>query len=195
MSTTKLSRPDGTVVAFQCDACQRIFANEGGYDCCHCWTCRKEQVCGIGSCADCCAKDKAERIAELAKREADLFEKAEKLTEAEYEATGNTVVFSDVGSGDMNGEGYFSSIEVVREHIDPEKLPLFVWGTSQTRFSLDAAGIVESACEQDDVAEGTLENITGIDELQKLLDTWIEDQGNDRITYHEDNMVVVLLNK
>jgi len=94
-------------------------------------------------------------------REAEEFAKATKVTYAEYD---EEVVFWDGhGSGDMGGDGFWSSLETVLEHCDQEELarPMFVWGVSRTYLSLDARSILESNLESQEFYEDAYDNIPG----------------------------------
>lgn len=162
----QLRNPDGTPAsAFQCTICKRVWSDDNWAErCCHCNVCGK--VITFGDCPECRESLYLKRRVE---RDVEDFGKAKKVNETDYKG----VVFCEDLDGDMNGSGYFTSVQSLRENCADLGVPVprYVWGTYTTRFHLDAQGIVESAC--DELHEDAIDDISGIEELQEILDDWI----------------------
>lgn len=189
---TRLQRPDGSPAdAWECDHCKTLWCHavsDYADVCCKCKRCGKVAVIGLGVCAECAPAHQAEWLAD---RRAKSFEAAKKVPEAEY---AGTVVVIEGHLGDLSGDGYFSSVEAVREYCESEgvALPEYVWGTQEIRFTLCAGEIVDERCEQLQLHEGAIDNISRVDLLQWLMDTWIAESATSP-SYMEDRSVAVML--
>lgn len=92
-----------------------------------------------------------------------------------------------------SNEGYFSEWEdfIDRwndEHEPDVEKPLYVWGTSYTRLSLDVDSIIKNAC--DDLHEEAGSNIVDQDELQEFIDRWCAKQTGTE-TYYADHKYTI----
>lgn len=137
-------------------------------------------------CGECRAKNNSER-------EAARFEKAKKVTYEEYD---EEIIYVDgYGSGDMIGDGYWSSLDEFLDHCESEDIepPEYVWGVSQQKFTLDAEDIIDSALENQEFYEDARGNISKEDmnALDKFLTEWCKKV--DLTCYMEDNSVAVLV--
>ena len=128
-----------------------------------------------------------------AERTIELWAKAEKITPEEAAKRG-IEVFADpytekyyFGWDDFDKTFDFES--------DPysEKPPAFVWATTATNISMNAADIIEGACE--DLHEDAIDNISDADEkeLQDFLDSWCEKQNC--VTYWANEKIAIIPDK
>jgi len=166
-------------VAWACGQCRTILSTlDAARDHCRCERC-KGLITGRDYghiCSSCRPIVRDEERAEAKARsvifDAEAFAKARKVPES---AWSDTVVWED-GSGDMSGDGYFSSTDAVRERCarDGVPVPAYVWGTAPEMMSLDADSIIDAAL--DDSYDGARDAITAEaeKELQALLDAWCE---------------------
>lgn len=166
-------------VAWACAQCRTVLAFESDARVhCQCERCKTtlSNRDYTGLCATCRPiareEERAESRARLVTLDAEAFAKARKVPES---AWSDTVVWEE-GSGDMSGDGYFSSTEAVREQCERDGVPVpaYVWGTTPVTMSLDAGSIVESALE--DSYEGAADAVDAgaLAELQAMLDGWCE---------------------
>lgn len=125
----------------------------------------------------------------MAERDAAAFAKARKVPEEEWS---EAVVWED-GSGDLSGDGYFSSPEAVRDSCAANDVPVpaYVWGTAEERMGLDAGDIIDRALE--DTYDGASDSLSAeaTKELQSLLDAWCE--RHPVKWYREDRGVAVVM--
>lgn len=184
-------------VAWACGSCRAIFGHEADARAhCRCERCsvpiaareRSGRLCP--SCAPIArAEQRAESDARMAERDAAAFAKARKVPEEKWTSA---VVWED-GSGDMSGDGYFSSPEAVRDSCAANDVPVpaYVWGTAEEGMGLDAGSIVESALE--DTYDGARDQLSAEAEveLQDLLDAWCE--RHPVKWYREDRSVAVMM--
>lgn len=161
----ELYRQDGTATGvFYCSECRAVFSNEEQARLCH-----GERLCPCGEKSESryslqCSKCSREKFAkESRQREADRFEKAAKITEAEY---GEGMVF--------DADQYYDSVEdAIDGYLDDQK-PEYVWACRDIGVrpaTLD--GLIE------DMLDGMWEDadhydLNGIDELQKAVDAFNE---------------------
>lgn len=166
-------------VAWACGNCRTILAFEPDARAhCACERCKAPLANRdfTGLCPSCRPimreEERAERRARVVTLDAEAFAKARKVPES---AWSDTVVWEE-GSGDMSGDGYFSSTDTVREQCERDGVPVpaYVWGTTPVVMSLDAGHIVDQALE--DSYEGASDAVSAdaLTELQSLLDGWCE---------------------
>lgn len=77
---------------------------------------------------------------------------------------------------------------------DGEDYPTYVLGTEKVSvMNIDFNDVLSSACE--DGYEDMTDNLDyeGVEEIQTLIDKWIEKQGDSNYCYYETNKVIVLL--
>jgi hypothetical protein len=74
-------------------------------------------------------------------------------------------------------DGYFNEFEELIDFCkDAEvEIPEYVWSTTKMTLSMDAASIIENACEE--LHEDAYQNINGEKELQEFLDAWCAKQS------------------
>lgn len=113
------------------------------------------------------------------------FEKARKMTESEY---GDRPVYDPRESGPH--DGYFESIESLRDFCAIGKVPEWVFGTSVKKFHIKAEHVLEMALT--DHHEDAADEVDQ-DSLQVALDAWVA--ANPVTTHEEDRSVVVMLDK
>ncbi len=125
----------------------------------------------------------------MAERDAAAFAKARKVPESEWTSA---VVWED-GSGDMSGDGYFSSTEAVRDSCAANDVPVpaYVWGTGEEGMGLNAGEIIERALEDTYDGAGDQISTEATNELQALLDAWCE--RHPVKWYREDRSVAVVM--
>jgi hypothetical protein len=139
--------------------------------------CMKVCVCGnkldyhyFLRCKEC--RDKADH-----EKERKRFEKAEKLS---LEAYADDPVFWE-GHVGRYGEGYFSGVDEVLDYCETEgfEVPEYVWACTATDFSLDAANIIESELESQEMYEDAADNVSeeARKRLQAYLDVWTKEVG------------------
>lgn len=82
-------------------------------------------------------------------------------------------------------EGYFSDIDEFKEYCEDNdiEIPKYVWSTEKSRISIDAANIIEQACEE--LHEDAYQNVTDEQGLQDFLDAWCAKQSGTE-TYSVD---------
>ena len=160
-----------SVVGYACEKCGKAYDNEYSADvCCKEYSCR---VCGV-------KLDGYRTICNKC-REKELYDKAKKMTYAEYieKFPDNMVVFE--------GE-FFSEIEDVLDHCDcgDKPYPKYVWGTEKCRAEIDIDNIEEWVLS--DTFEDAAFDEDGMAELQIFLNEWNKKYGLDY--FYEDNIVV-----
>lgn len=153
------TRPDGArATVFACGICGNVAHDvRMAEDCCAtkaCRTCGKVTDTGFVECNAC-------RSAGYAAREQDCFDKAKKVTFAEY---GGVWLYVD-------DDRYFSDLDSLLDHYDGEpadKVPTWAWATTGRKFSVDAQDVLESRLE--DWFEDATDYIPDLTELQAALD-------------------------
>lgn len=183
-------------VAWACCHCRIILSTEADARAhCQCTRCglpltreRSGRLCL--TCAPIArTEQRAESDARMAARDAADFAKARKVPEEEWS---EAVVWED-GSGDMSGDGYFSSPEAVRDSCAANDVPVpaYVWGTAEEGMCLDAGDIIERALE--DTYDGARDQLSAEaeGELQDLIDAWRE--RHPVKWYREDRSVAVVM--
>lgn len=71
-------------------------------------------------------------------------------------------------------DGYFSDIEEFFDSFDSEDRPQYIYGTTEDKLEIDMYDVVSDACY--DLHEDAMSCISGIDELQKIVDDWCNKQ-------------------
>lgn len=175
----------GALVAFACPKCGLLFilskteteegkeekAREASAHCvkqCHCGKPLESHY--RLHCADC--RDSLE-----AARERARFMAATKLTIEEYP---DHPVFWAGHSGDMNGDGYFSSVDLLLDHCEDQAVdvPEYVWACTRHDLKLDVGSILQDALEQQDMDPDSANIPTPAGErLQAFIDVWLKELG------------------
>jgi len=156
--------------SFACGTCRRFYGDqraEAEACCsprhCECGTVL-ERSAGYSACAAC-------RTRHASEKEAEWFEKARKVTPAEYEH--EPVHWDGGGHGDF-GEGFWSSVEELLEHCESQEIepPEYVWGCEPTTLTLDGTDIVSRALE--DFYENAFDHVSKEDlrQLDEFLVAW-----------------------
>ncbi len=195
-----ISIPHEKPAAYACGKCRLICPSEAEATT-HC-ACRR---CGATPeapearlsrqqlCATCDPIEREELATErqrlAAEQDAASFAKARKVPASEW----NGPVVWDNGSGDMSGDGFYSSTEAVEDKCaqDDCELPEYVWGTVEETLAFDAEDIIVQAL--DHAYDGAADQISSMAkaELQNLLNVWCE---RNKVTwFHEDRSVAVLM--
>ena len=183
--TELVIKDTGTLVAYACPKCGLMFilhksdgvehrAEKKRNAAAHCV---KNCVCGKPldyhyyiRCKDCRAE------LEVAREQA-RFEKAEKLS---IEAYPDHPVFWEKGTGDMNGEGYFSSVDALLDHCEAEglDLPEYVWACTRRDLHLHAHDVIHDAIERHNMdTDGTHIPEEAENTMQSFFDAWLKEQG------------------
>lgn len=133
-------------------------------------------------CESCLNKsDDEKRI----KMELYLFNKAEKINYCDYD--GNFFIDDIVKDKDDFEEWMF-------ERLLEEDLPKYVYGTKKEKImGINFTQIIEDECENGYEEMGDRLNYDGVEEIQTMIDKWIENQGDANYCYWEDHKVIVLL--
>lgn len=126
-----------------------------------------------------------------AKKDAERFEKAEKVPEVEY--TGP--VYWEDGHGPQ--DGFFRSIEDLRDYIgdDDHDLPEWVWACTERGIKFSAEDMLEN--ELSEHYEDAYEDIgrEGEQALQDVLDKWVTEHASEIKSWDPDFSRVVIVNK
>lgn len=148
--------------------------------------CNRVCECGTPVEAQCYLYCEACRNKHEVEREHIRYKHAKKISPLEY----NGWVFVE---GYGNNDGYFASLEVLRDHcrIHRKQLPAYVWTCLPLEFEIDADSIIDSAL--DEHYEDASDNITSVARgaLQYMLDAWTEKQGIKTYTVDDDVAVVI----
>ncbi len=167
------------VVLWGCGKCRLSTTSyEAAVACCAPHFC---ETCGvqIKSYCEACSKKK-----EHARNKA-LWDKAKKVMLSEYP---ESWVYCDHCS-----EYYADAWELIEDHedLDDEDVPVWVYGTYEVKFSLDAREIVCEELERQEFYDGADEHIKteAFQELQDFLDAWCKRQ--DLTAYMVDHGTVV----
>lgn len=122
-----------------------------------------------------CEAVQQRRLQEAARKEQELIDKAEKH---EPDALGNEFIMAQCDLYPYN-EGYFSDWEEFFDALDDDitERPVYVWGTSEIKMSLDASSIASTECE--DMYDDAYDDIgdAAIKEMQDFLDEWLKKYG------------------
>lgn len=168
--------PEKTVV-WACGTCKAAAMDEeSARYCCSPYICEK---CGKeykSYCEDCSKKE------QFARAHAQ-YDKAKKVMLSEY---AGDWIFCD------HCDEYFSDVDsLLDSHDDDAEPPVWVWGTTEQPFTLDADDIISQQLEQQEFYEDAFDNISvdALKELQGLLDAWLKKQ--DMKSYMVDYGVVV----
>jgi hypothetical protein len=124
-------------------------------------------------------------------REKQRFDAATKLTIEEYP---DHPVFWPGKSGDMNGDGYFSSVDMLLDYCEDQAVdvPEYVYACTRQNLKLDAEGILQNALEQDEMNSESADIPTEKGkQLQAFLDAWLKEL--DVHSWFEDRSRVVVL--
>jgi hypothetical protein len=125
-----------------------------------------------------------------AKREQERYEKATKVPETEYDGA----VFDEGGNGSQ--EGYFESLEELREYFDGDDLPEWVWACTSRGFGkFDAGDVIDNELSDhhEDARDWLEAGATAA--LQTALDAWVETYAKAVVTWEADHSRVVVLTK
>lgn len=121
-----------------------------------------------------------------AQKEKERFDKAKKINEADW------------AGPIMHGDQYYDSVADLRDMMDPEELEdvEFVWATKERRVipSLSVAEIVENDFFDNGWEDMEVDDLNGVEELQKALDKFVE-ENKGVVSYHEDNSIAIVLQK
>jgi hypothetical protein len=182
MSAIELFKQDGTAAGiFYCSECRRVYTNKTDADWCH-----GERICACGKKIEtnyrhkCEACDISESRARAEKQEAERFEKAKKITEAEY--TGDHVYC---------GDQYYESVEDAIDQYDKGQEPEYVWAcTTHGIPTIDledcTTNIIDNMWEDADCND-----LNGIDELEAALAAF--NKANESIQLWEPDYTTAIL--
>ena len=181
MNAIYLHLPDGTATKWSmCSECHTV-ASPGNFDlsqkCCTCYDCgeplpKDERVPYATAKGKSLYHRECERKRRM-KLDAEKLEKAELV--ADYEGP---VYLDGVGNGSF-GEGFFSDVQELSEHLDfnEGERPLFAHCCTARGFSIDLDSILESATEE--MYEDCGDDLSGVDELQAAVNAF--NKANDSI--------------
>jgi hypothetical protein len=158
--------------AYQCLGCKQTYFNTTlAENCCkqyHCKHCGKNTPKYILACDACSEKSR--------------FEKAEKMTEAEYfQKYPNNMIYCE--------DRFYSDSDDLRDCLDDEVIPDYVWGTDEFRIELNAGEIATSLEENSDLEDWTIED-QGVKELAEFLEKWNKDYGT--TAYFRNNVAILI---
>lgn len=181
MNAVELYLADGrTSGAFYCGKCRIIHREKQLADeCCQARIC----VCGA-ECERYYTKCPKCVQGEREFREHARFEKAEKLTETEWNGP---VVMPD-------SDQYFASVSDMLDEVDSDDLPEYVWTcTERPVCELEIGRIIENATD-DAYEDFESDSLLGQKELKTALDAFNEaNKGN--VVWEADHKLVVILHK
>ena len=190
MNAIYLHLPDGTATKWSmCTECGQVAA-PGNYDlsqkCCTCYDCGeplpKDERIPYAEGRGKSLYHRACQEKRYAKRQAELLEKAELVSDYD-----GPVYCEGVGGSDY-GDGYFSSLDVLTESLDDEaddtNRPEFAFCCTGSAVSIDLNSILENACEEHfEDARDSLEGVEDLEEAVKLFNfrnsttmSWYEDR-------------------
>lgn len=178
MNAQQLHLPDGTPSDFWlCGNCKSAWghkqAKERAESCCLCSGCKCPLSAYGYQCDACEAKNRAEY-------DRRVFEKAQKLTPAEYK---RWVVTRD-GT-------YYESVDALLDAVDPDKVPHYVFACVAQRFAeIDADSIFTGLDE--DAYEDFDDSYEGEDEFRAACDAFNAANAH-HVCQHEDQTRVVIL--
>lgn len=170
------------VEAYACDKCGHLFYSQVDAERCHkeykCRGCGKPTSTYITLCEDCNNKR--------------ILEEVNKISYDDY-------------SGDMfydeSTDQYFSDFDEMSDYYHnnvldkddtrtlEEVLPKFVYACSFAPFGFYFSDAVEEACE--DHHEDIMDHLHGIDEMEKLVQDWCEEQNTG--SYYQDSENIILM--
>lgn len=127
------------------------------------------------------------------------FEKAEKLSNAEWVAQGNDPVWCPFDRGWE--DGFFTSIEAYLEweadqvadgELEESDRPNFLWATKSHGLDIDVDRILENAC--DEMFDNARERLQGVEELTAAIDVFLE-KNESCLSYEPDFSRVIVLDR
>lgn len=182
MNAIELVQKDNVekVLAWYCSECRIVKRTQvEAEDCCTPYRCRD---CGVEAPRYHFACEGCRKKKDQAREQAE-FDKAKKVTQAEY---AGEWVYDDRRSN------YHSSVEEALDYYDDDPdPPEWFYGTEAEEFGIDADRVLEDALQ--DSYDGAYDCIppSAIKELQDFLDKWSKDYGP--TSYSVDYSTVVLV--
>lgn len=167
---------------FYCSECRVVHRTKEEAELCH-----GERLCGCGNkvmqgyyqklCSDCQSKEWREKEA---KREAERFEAAKKITAAEYD-----------GEHVYLGDNYYDSVEDAIDQFLEGQEPEYVWactthGIRQAELEDVTQNIVENLWEDADTND-----LNGLDEMQAAIDAF--NKANESLQLWEPDYSTAIL--
>lgn len=144
--------------------------------------CGNEKYKSCNVCENCFKRSEEEK---RIKKENDIYEKAGKINYCDYD--GKFLVDDTVKDKDDFKEWIF-------ERLLEENLPKYVYGTKKEKvMGINFKQVIEDECENGYEEMGDRLDYTGVEEIQIMIDRWIEGQGDANYCYWEDYKVIVLL--
>lgn len=194
-------RPDAKE-NYACGGCNRFYGGDQklAARCClpdrYCGECdAKLPASRVHLCDACYAPIAAKLTAEAADREAARFEAAKKVSYEEYPEV--VVFWEGAGSGDMEGDGYWSSLDALLEKCDEDGIerPKYVWGVRRQYLSLDAETVLEREFESGEFHDGVGDHVPKAlhDELDAFLKAWTAKLKEHLWSYFLDTSTAVLV--
>jgi hypothetical protein len=180
----ELFKKDGTTAGiFYCSKCRIVHGTEEAAEFCH-----GERICACGKkiesihsrqrkCGDC---DNADWKEKQRQQEAERFEKAKKITEAEYRGE---MVFLD--------DKYFCSVDEAIDYFLEEQEPEYVWACENVGVPEASA---ESICENllDNMWEDAdVSDLHGVDELEAAISVF--NKANESINVWMPDFTMAIL--
>lgn len=179
-----------------CEKCNGLgFIRQGKYIefCNYCRGTGQVELCTEG-----CGREKKNyyTVCEICKEKKDT-ERMQKAEKERYEKA-EKVKFADYGGMFLENERAIDKEEFANNLYykikDGDEYSTYIYGTTKVPvMGINFEEVIKNACE-----EG-YENMTdyldydGVEEIQKLIDQWIEKQGDSNYCYWESDKVVVLL--
>lgn len=187
MNAIELYHQDGkSACVFYCAQCRHVKRTKEEADkCCEptkCQYCGKETGRQYSFACDSCDRENQ------AKKEADRFEKAKKLTEWDG------WVYLD-GTG---RDGYSESLSDFwdnweNDHDEDDKKPAYVWACKKDHFAVvDVSDITERIAD-DGYDDFDVDDLNGLDDLKAAIEKFNE-ANRDVVSYEPDYGVAILLN-
>ena len=167
MNAVFLNKPDGTPTDISiCGKCGAPARRKANFDisekCCTCWECGREldrAAVSYGHYHPECDRDRRSRIDTARLEKAVLVD--------DYK--GAVALDSDWPSGGW-GDGYFESIDVLRDCLEEGDDIEFAYCCTPTYPHLDADQILQSCCEE--LHEGAAESLDGEEEFYAACDAF-----------------------
>lgn len=169
-----------------CTACDMSYRNERlAIRCCTCSKCGKPTGLRARSFCDSCT------LENIKEREADRFEKAEKIQEDGW----NSFVYLE----DTGNDGYSSSIEAFRDswdydHDPEDDFPSYVWACKPVQFvKAEIDSILDRICENAYEDFDPNYDLNGIKELEDALEKFVK--VNEKVCAYEPDYTKAILLK
>lgn len=159
------------VKAYQCEKCKQAYLRKEQADNHHCTHERKCEDCGKALepqwyytiCEGC-------RINREFQKEKDRFEKATKITLAEYESAYPGLIFTD------GEDGFGSDADSLADVMADESghYPTYLWGTTRQEINLDADSIVSMLEEDSNAYEDYEVSESAAEDIRRFVDEFNE---------------------